>query len=383
MNKKLFKAVVMAAIGISMPVASFAQESEWSNYIHSLNGVLDKLYDDMIPMCSKLIGVGRGIAGFAALLYIATRVWRHIANAEPVDFYPLLRPFAMGLAILLFPALIALMNGVLKPTVTATAAMVKDSNKAIEELIKQRERQIQGTDETVYSNGSGSADADWYKYTRPEDKEPEGFWSSFSSFSFGNWIKKMISTVLQILFEAAALCINTIRTFYLIILAILGPLVLGFAVFDGFQHTLLAWFARYVNVFLWLPIANIFGSIIAKIQENMLRLDIAQGTGTVFNETDTAYMIFMVIAIAGYLTVPSIASYIINVGGANPHLSKVSGMGGGAAAAGAATAVTGGGIAADMFGDAARRVSGGFASDSDNYFPDRKDPKKSKLSGNA
>ena len=51
------------------------------------------------------------------------------------------------------------------------------------------------------------------------------------------------------------LCINTLRTFSLIVLAILGPLVFGLAVFDGFGHTLTVWLARYINVFLWLPVA--------------------------------------------------------------------------------------------------------------------------------
>ncbi|MFX8922180.1 conjugative transposon protein TraJ, partial [Acinetobacter baumannii] len=89
--------------------------------------VLEQLYDDMMPLCSRLIGVGRGLAGFAATWYIAARVWGHIARAEPVDFYPLFRPFVLGFAVLIFPSVIAMINGVMKPTVTATAAMVKDS----------------------------------------------------------------------------------------------------------------------------------------------------------------------------------------------------------------------------------------------------------------
>ena len=31
--------------------------------------------------------------------------------------------------------------------------------------------------------------------------------------------------------------------------------------------TLTVWIARYVNIFLWLPVANIFGSVIGKVQE--------------------------------------------------------------------------------------------------------------------
>ncbi|WP_317169303.1 hypothetical protein [Mucilaginibacter humi] len=67
------------------------------------------------------------------------------------------------------------------------------------------------------------------------------------------------------------------------------------AVFDGFQHTLTVWLAKYINVFLWLPVANIFGAIIGKVQENMLKLDISQvqsAGDTFFSSTDTAYLIF-------------------------------------------------------------------------------------------
>src|SRR5580698_7579953 len=98
--------------------------------IQGLQAVLNGVYNDMLPMCSQLIGVARGIAGFGALWYIAARVWRQIAAAEPVDFYPLLRPFALGMAIMLFPTVIAVMNGILQPVVATTNNMVQDSNQA-------------------------------------------------------------------------------------------------------------------------------------------------------------------------------------------------------------------------------------------------------------
>ena len=37
--------------------------------------------------------------------------------------------------------------------------------------------------------------------------------------------------------------------------------------------------ARYVNVYMWLPVANIFGAIIAKIQVNMIQLEQSGGAG--------------------------------------------------------------------------------------------------------
>jgi hypothetical protein len=106
--------------------------------IKSLNDVLDGLYAEMIPLCSRLIGVGRGIAGFAATWYIASRVWGHIARAEAVDFYPLFRPFVLGFAVLIFPSVISMINGVMKPTFTDTADMVIDTNATIEQLLKMK-----------------------------------------------------------------------------------------------------------------------------------------------------------------------------------------------------------------------------------------------------
>jgi len=55
------------------------------NDISGLQATLEQVYSQMLPLCSQLIGAAQGIAGFAALWYIAARVWRQIAAAEPID----------------------------------------------------------------------------------------------------------------------------------------------------------------------------------------------------------------------------------------------------------------------------------------------------------
>lgn len=341
MKTKFYLTAIFAVMGIAFPL--FSRAAGLATDIQGLQGTLNGVYNDMLPMCSQLIGVGRAIAGFGALWFIGSRVWRQIASAEPIDFYPLMRPFALGIAILLFPTVIAVINGIMQPTVSATGGMVKNSDAAIAALLKAKEAAVQKTDAwQMYVGEDGDGDRDkWYKYTHPDDQDgsKEGilasvgndmkFAMSKASYNFRNSVKQWMSEVLQVLYEAAALCINTIRTFYLIILAILGPIVFGLAVFDGFQHTLTVWLAKYVNVFLWLPVSNIFGSIIGKVQENMLKLDISQvqnAGDTFFSSTDTAYLIFLIIGIIGYFTVPSVANYIVNAGGGNGLLQKVNSM---------------------------------------------------------
>src|SRR6187401_938540 len=352
--KMCVKIATVSSFILLIPHLCSAQTG-FAGQIRSLQDVLEQLYDDMMPLCSQLIGVGRGIAGFAATWYIASKVWRHIANAEPIDFYPLFRPFVIGFAVLIFPSVIAMINGVMKPTVTASATMVTDSDAAIVQLLKMKEEAIKNTAYwQMYVGSTGSGDRDkWYKYNYGDKGEgwletignDIKFASSKFSYNFRNSIKQWMSEVLKVLFEAAALCINTIRTFYLIVLAILGPLVFGLAVFDGFQHTLTVWLARYLNIFLWLPVANIFGGIMGKIQENMLAEDlqqIASNGDTFFSSTDTAYLIFLLIGIVGYFTVPSVANYIVHAGGGNALIYKVSNAFTGGTRSAVGTAAAGG-----------------------------------------
>lgn len=304
-----------------------------------LQYILDQLYRDMIPMCKELIGSARLIGGFGALWYIGVRVWRSIASGEGIELYSLLRPFVLGLCIVLFPSVIDLMNGILQPTVKATAAMVKGSNDAIK------------------------------KYLQLKDT---GSWG-LGGLNPANWIRAAIQELLEFVFQTVALLIDVIRTFYLIVLAIIGPIVFGLSIFDGFQHLVTVWIARYVNVFLWLPVANIFGAIIAKIQENMIigSAGSIPLPGQPFSMTDWAYLAFLLIAIVGYCTVPSVASYIVNAGGGNALVHKVTSVMSSTVSKAATAGASG--MSADAFGSGASAMSGNMSDNGANkgYFKDK------------
>lgn len=286
----------------------------------SLHEILENVYDEMMPLCENLIGVSRGIAGFAALWYIASRVWRHIAHAETVDVYPLLRPFAIGICILLFPQLLALINGILNPTISATLAMVNGSKHAIEVLLKEKEMAIRQSDSGVLYSGQRDL---WYKYAHyhadsaDEIETDLKFAMEQATYEFRNSVKLWMSELLELFFVAAALCIDCLRTFQLVLLSLLGPFVLALSVFDEFQFTWTAWLARYINIYLWLPLVHIFGSIIGKVQMQMIRLDIVEihNRGeSFFSRTDTAYLVFLFMGTIGYFSIPSVANFIVQAG---------------------------------------------------------------------
>jgi len=394
--REIFKTAFLLFL---VPAAGSAQGL--GDDIGSLHSILEQLYEEMMPLCSNLMGVGQGIAGFAAVFYIASRVWRHIANAEPIDFYPLFRPFVIGFCIMIFPSVLAMINGVMKPTVTATASMVTGSNKAIEVLLNEKEKAVkESAPWKMYVGVLGTGDRDrWYKYTNEgADPADEGLMEGIgndvkfamekASYSFRNSVKEWVSEVLRILFEASSLCIDTLRTFQLVVLSILGPLVFGIAVFDGFQHTLTVWLARYINIYLWLPVANIFGSIIGKIQEQMLKLDISQinsSGDTFFSRTDIGYLIFMIIGIVGYFTVPSVANYIVHASGGSALGQKVTSLLGGSATSFLGGAATGAGMVTDSIGNAAGKMSQSMSSSatSSPYLEEKGSYRSDRLKGNS
>ena len=163
--------------------------------------------------------------------------------------------------------------------------------------------------------------------------------------SVRDWFREL----LELLFQSAALVIDTIRTFFLIVLAILGPIAFAISVYDGFQATLTQWITRYISVYLWLPVSDLFSSILARIQVLMLQKDIQELSDPNFipDRSNSVYIIFMIIGIIGYFTIPTVSNWIIQAGGMgnmsrniNSAANKTgSGVG---AVAGAATGNAGG-----------------------------------------
>jgi len=69
-------------------------------------------------------------------------------------------------------------------------------------------------------------------------------------------------------------------------------------VWDGFQSTLTQWFCRYIQVYLWLPVSDIFSTILAKIQVLMLQSDIERmqtDPNFSLDSSDGVYIVFMII----------------------------------------------------------------------------------------
>ena len=73
--------------------------------------------------------------------YVAYRVWQSLARAEPVDVFPLLRPFALGLCIMFFPTIVlGTLNRVMSPIVKDTHSILEAQSFDMNEYRAQKDR---------------------------------------------------------------------------------------------------------------------------------------------------------------------------------------------------------------------------------------------------
>ena len=291
----------------------------------NLHQILRSLYGQMMPLCGDMAGVAKGIAGLGALFYVAYRVWQSLARAEPIDVFPMLRPFAIGLCIIFFPTVVlGTVNSVLSPVVQGTAKLLEtqtlDMNRYREQKDRLEYEAMVRNPETAYlvSNEEYDKQLEELGWSPADMVTMAKMYLDRKMYEIKKGIRDFFREILELMFQAAALVIDTIRTFVLVVLAILGPVAFAISVWDGFQSTLTQWFCRYIQVYLWLPVSDIFSTILAKIQVLMLQSDIERmQTDPSFSldSSDGVYIVFMIIGIIGYFTIPTVAGWIIQAGG--------------------------------------------------------------------
>lgn len=319
----------------------------------NLHQILRSLYDEMMPLCATMAGVAKGIAGLGALFYVSYRVWQSLARAEPIDVYPLLRPFAIGLCIMFFPTLVlGTINSIMSPVVRGTNQLLESQTLDMKDFQHQKDRleyEIMLRDpETAFlvSNEEFDKQLEELGWSPGDMMTIAGMYVERGMYNLKKSIRNMFREILELIFQAASLLIDTLRTFFLVVLAILGPISFAISVWDGFHSTLTEWLCRYISIYLWLPVADLFSAVLAKIQVLMLQRDILQmqnDPNYSIDGSNGVYIIFMIIGIIGYFTIPTVAGWIIQAGGAGNFGRNVNNASvkGGMVAAGTAGAVGG------------------------------------------
>ena len=323
-----------------------AGEETFSN----LHEVLRNLYDEMMPLCSDITGVATGVAALGALFYVASRVWQALSRAEPIDIYPLFRPFCLGACIMFFPTFVlGTINGIMSPVVTGCHGIMEGQTLSIREYSEKRQKleyeAMKRNPETAYlvDNEEYERQIEDLGWSPSDLKAMAGMAMERIKYQAKQSMSNFFRSFLELLFQSVSLILDTLRTFFLIVLSILGPLSFAISVYDGFHNTMIQWICQYISIYLWLPVSDLFSSVLARIQTLMLQRDIEQLSDPNFipDSSNAVYITFLIIGIIGYFTIPTVANWIVQAGGGagnygknvNQAASKTGSIVGGAAGA--------------------------------------------------
>ena len=238
-----------------------------------------------------------------------------------------------------FPTVVlGTINSVLSPVVTGTNGILQTQTLDMNQYREQKDRleleAMKRNPETSYLVDKEEFDKKLDDLGITDAPEICGMYIDRAMYNTKKWFQELFRNLLELMFQAAALVIDTLRTFFLVVLSILGPISFAISVWDGFQATLTQWFVRYISIYLWLPVSDLFSSVLARVQVLVDPNFIPDGSNAV-------YITFLIIGIIGYFTIPTVAGWIVQAGGGagnygknvNQTASKTGSIAGGAAGA--------------------------------------------------
>lgn len=298
--------------------------------VSPLEQAVEVMFQSMKPQFSSFIAFGQAVGCIGAIFYVFFRVWGHMARAEPVEVFPLLRPFALALCLLFYPNLVDFMVTLGNYLGKGTESFVSDKVRTVEELDRRKDELLkQRAAQEIAAAGAGQEELSWSVVGESIFGGMTGINSiqrAAMKYAVSSWFDEIMLRVSKLIYSAAAIGLKVLSVFFIIVLSITGPLTFGLACFDWFYGGLASWFSRFIHVLLWVPIANIFGGIIEEVHIQMLSTDIDQLMKTpadTFATSDLMLMVFYVIGTAGYLMIPKVASWILESSGVAGGISTV------------------------------------------------------------
>lgn len=300
----------------------------------NLTELLIELKESMHPIVDDTTSLAKAVAALGCLIFIARETFITLTNPErPLDLFKISRIFFIALLIGSFSQVVLTpLDSILNSVSTAFSSVVDGreeefQNKKVELdnllLIKQSDVKI---DENTTSEQISEMLSD--------NEELTSFWRQLKSFVSITNFRKMFFDGLGWLTWVAYLAVRTtiliVSTYYLIILGIFGPVSFALDCFPNWTGTINHWLTTYISVSLWKPISDIFTSIINQLQifaidQSINTIKTGIDNTSLFN--DSLLLIFQIVGIVGYISIPTVSSWIIrpstSAGGYNNSLTSL------------------------------------------------------------
>lgn len=303
--------------------------------IDNINGILQTILDDFLASSGQLLLPAQLIAGIGAIIlaFITFRKIQMDGNTDAINAFVIKFSLVM-LGIVFYGTFIKFLNAPLN----LISAHVK-------EISLSQYEQTTNIFAEMYENPGGNStmsnstyDAEIQTYLAEEGTTPSNDEDSSAIFNMVQNVSEAIhGAFFQVVFQilsfiasVALVILNVVRTFFLIVLSLFGIFVIAISIYPSLEGSFGQWLQKYINVYLWLPIAYILDGILSKI------FMYHQDSSALNPSSIPSYYLVNLLAICtiiSYATVPTMASWIVNAS-TNAMASKVKGKGEGLVSAG-------------------------------------------------
>lgn len=296
--------------------------------------LLLNLKSDMMPVCGQLMIVAKALAALGCLISVGMISIKAMADNEPFNPWDYLKPVSLGFCILFFDTLVVGgLDGILQPLARATSAIAAtqevDYFTKSDELEEKKSR-LAPNPEVVYHLTKEEQKADKLAQGENESELTDKDYAEMARKELAadieykkTWVMSTVESILQVFSYAAKMVINIIGTFYLIILAILGPLAFAAACFPPLESSFSTWLSHYITTSLWLPIANLLTAVLSRANYMLCDSQI-EGISISGTVNSLLMMAMMVVGIFGYFSIPSLANWIVQAGGSGSYSRNLS-----------------------------------------------------------
>lgn len=279
--------------------------------ITSITESINEVFDKMMDSADLLIGLSTVIAGIGCIIYLASVLLPLIERSERIEIYPLLKPIFVALVIANFTTLTKAGSEISTGVGSAIGKMVgtQDTNNYFSIFMGKVDEMTGRTNSDTPDPPPASEDSDSSGSTKQPEKEKDGFWTWLLLQLVYGIIIPGLAWLAMFLGQLIYLGLLIFSKFYLVVLAIVGPLSFGLSQFKMFAGSASQWLARFLSVALWPGLANLVRAII-----NEIVIAIAENMQPTFSAVLVSILL-LIFSATLYLQVPTLASFIIQSGG--------------------------------------------------------------------
>lgn len=301
--------------------------------------LIEGLYNTMSQHHIRYVVFAQMLCALFMFLYFAMEAYKMMVGDKRLEIMPLFRPFALSMVIMFWGSFVEIIK---KPAALLADAERSSFIQGLDKLERESRQRYALIDEVgkklIEASAETERTAQQVNNTTTGDffgigESLDKLWDKIKGYYLLVTSKirymghQLIEFVAVTFFQVCTYIVFFLQAIFGSILIILGPLSFAFSILPGYRDAYLNWIARFISVSLYSVIAY----LVLNMAIEVVRLGILQELAALNRAKDdpeafvmyvatssgsiSSFIVAILVAAIGMLTIPSISTWIINTSG--------------------------------------------------------------------